>query len=45
MSIAAFILAPAVVLGLGAFVMALLDKAHKRQRRTALLNKTQGLGR
>lgn len=42
---AAFILAPAVVLGLGAFVMSLIGKADKRRRRMALLNKAQGLGR
>jgi hypothetical protein len=42
---AAFILAPAAVVGLGAFVVMLFDKAHRRRRRLALLNKAQGLGR
>jgi hypothetical protein len=32
MILAAFILAPAAVLGLGAFVMALLDREHERRR-------------
>lgn len=42
---AVFILAPAVVVGLGTIVVALFNKAHRRQRRVALLNKAQGLGR
>ena len=42
---AAILLTPAVLVGLGALVVAWFNKAHKRRRRMALLNKAQGLGR
>lgn len=45
MTIAAFILVPAAVLGVGAFVMALFDKANRRRRQLALRNKASGRGR
>ena len=41
---ATFLLAPAAVVGLGAFMVMLFDKAHRRRRRIALLNKAQGHG-
>jgi hypothetical protein len=39
---AAFMLAPAAVVGLGTFVATIFDKAHRRRRRAALIDEAYG---